>query len=96
MPPALSVSYSLQPPSTITAPPQLSPTTKHNFSLQIKSCKSTKTGSEAHYKALRDSIAQARDLVGKELTAWRDAVGDGEKEETGGGVNVDEEVEGEA
>jgi hypothetical protein len=92
--PILSVSYSLQPPSATTAPPNLSPAMTHDFSLPVKSSESkAETGSEAHYEALRDAIAQAKDVTGGELTKWRDAVGDSEKEKAGGKVAVDEEAD---
>jgi len=99
MSPVLSVSYTLQPPTSTNAPSKLSMTTTHEFSVQLKS---SEAGSEAgtqdlpaYYAALRDAIAQAKDVTGSELTKWRDAVGDGEKNKTGGKAEVNEEGEGE-
>lgn len=54
-----------------------------------------------YYVALREAISEAKVVTGRELTEWRDAVGDGEKDKTGGKeergeVEVDEEGEEES
>ncbi|KAF8529377.1 hypothetical protein JB92DRAFT_709055 [Gautieria morchelliformis] len=88
--PTLSVSYDLRPPSSTSAPPNLSATTTHAIPLQSTSSESGRS-SGTYYAALRDAIAKAKDITGRALTEWRDAVGDGEKEKTGGTAEVDQE-----
>lgn len=60
------------------------------------------SNAEEHYAALREAVSNARETLGSELTQWRDAVGDGEKERDGSGGKhknggdedqLDEEVE---
>ncbi|KAF8586101.1 hypothetical protein K439DRAFT_984135 [Ramaria rubella] len=95
MPATLIISYELHPPPSTSAPTISSSTTTHEFPLELASTESVNNSAseaEVHYAALRDTIAQAKETIGRELTAWRDAVGDGEKEKTGGKV-VDEDTE---
>ncbi|KAF8515833.1 hypothetical protein BU17DRAFT_93244 [Hysterangium stoloniferum] len=113
-PPTLSISYTLFPPSSTSPPTGLSSTTTHEFPLEISLVSSESTSAETdshrnnnstaeeHYAALREALSNARETLGYELTQWRDAVGDGEKEKDGRGGEdknggdedqVDEEVE---
>ena len=93
--PILSVSYDLRPPSSTTTPPNLPAATTHDLPLKANLPPSGSTqNSDAYYAALRDAIAEAKGITGRELTEWRDAVGDGEKEKTGGKAEEVDEDEG--
>lgn len=84
--PILSVSYELRPPSSTSVSPELSTIKTHAIPIQVPNRDGPQSGESfnAYYAALRGAIAQAKDVTGRELTEWRDAVGDGEKEKTGG------------
>jgi len=70
----------------------------------VKSEPNTADGHKAYYSALKDTVDEAKETLGKELTEWRDAVGDAEKDKVGGKVREDlddvaegeDDVEGEA
>jgi hypothetical protein len=66
---SLTVSYDLRPPEGTHAP-ALDPRTTHSFAVAR-----TEGAAGAHYDALRAAVAQAKETLGTELTAWRDAVG---------------------
>ena len=92
--PILSVSYNLRPPSSTAAPQNLSATTTHDIPLQVPdSLSESGQNFSAYYAALRGAIAKAKVITGQELTEWRDAVGDSEKEKTGGKKEIEEEGE---
>jgi len=94
MAPTLSISYTLSPPASTTSPAGLSSTTTHEFT--VKSEPNVAGGHAAYYVALRDAVEESKEVLGKELTAWRDAVGDGEKDRTGKiREDLDDDAEGE-
>jgi len=51
---------------------------------------------KGYYKSLRGSIGEAKVVLGEELTAWRDAVGNGEQMKEGKNVVRGDEDEDEA
>jgi len=70
---AITVEYTLNPPAASSGQNYDLPVSKkHSFEL------GESQNAAGHYKLLRESIARARDEVGEELTAWRDAVGKAE------------------
>ncbi|KIJ53747.1 hypothetical protein M422DRAFT_25546 [Sphaerobolus stellatus SS14] len=86
MSPSLSITYVLQPPSSTTPPHGLSSTTTREFPVKPST---NLEAFKAYYAALRDTVEEAKETLGKELTAWRDAVGDAEKDKVGGKVRED-------
>ncbi|KAG6919069.1 hypothetical protein DXG01_009322 [Tephrocybe rancida] len=72
----ITISYELHPPAQTVNDAQGLSTSKtlvHKVELSPESA-----GLEAYYGALRAAIATAKDQLGNELTAWRDAVGKAE------------------
>ena len=65
----ITISYDLKPPPN-TPQSSLTPSKTQKFSV--------KDGG-SYYAGLRASIATAKDTIGKELTEWRDQVGDLER-----------------
>ena len=65
----ITVTYDLKPPAN-TPQSGLNPSKTQSF--PVKDGKS-------HYAGLRVAISAAKDTIGKELTEWRDQVGDLEK-----------------
>jgi hypothetical protein len=72
---SITVEYTINPPASSGQSYELSTTKKHEFAIRGSLAES---GQSEHYKSLREGIAQARQEVGEELTAWRDAVGKAE------------------
>jgi len=66
---AITISYDLKPPAN-TSQSSLTPSKTQTFAVK---------DGESYYAGLRASIATAKDTVGKELTEWRDQVGDLER-----------------
>ena len=66
---AITISYDLKPPAN-TPQSNLIPSKTQTFVVK---------DGESYYAGLRTSIATARDTAGKELTEWRDQVGDLER-----------------
>jgi len=66
---AITISYDLNPP-TDTPQSGLAPSKTQAFAVK---------DGESYYVGLRAAIATTKDTVGKELTEWRDQVGDLEK-----------------
>ena len=66
---AITITYDLKPPADT---PQSNLTTSKTQTFAVKD-------GESHYKGLRVAITAAKDTIGKELTEWRDQVGDLEK-----------------
>ncbi|KAH0837821.1 hypothetical protein J3R83DRAFT_6029 [Lanmaoa asiatica] len=87
----LTVSYALSPPEGTNSPPSLAPSDSHAFTVEVE--KTASIGE--YYGALRKSIAAAKEMVGEELTAWRDAVGNAEvgKEKAAKAARPEEEEE---
>lgn len=82
---SLTISYNLQPPTTV--PASSLQTTKSQV-IAIKDADSP----AGYYGSLREAIAQTKDILGSELTAWRDAVGAQEQSKESKRVaEVDEE-----
>jgi len=76
--PRVEVIFNYRPPN-VTAPPSLSSTQlttsgTHSFPLTPGT-----GGTKVYYDSLLGAIRDAKAYMGEELTAWRDAVGDGEK-----------------
>jgi len=66
---SIKISYTLQPPAG--TPKHTSPPSKsQRFDLEPNA---------DHYVSLREAISIAKERLGKELTDWRDVVGDLEK-----------------
>jgi len=65
---ALTVSYELHPPSETPAE-GLQTQKTHTFPVSAE-----KSGKD-YYESLRKAVAEARGVLGEELTAWRDVVG---------------------
>lgn len=65
----ITISYDLKPPAD-TPQSGLAPSKTQDFAVE---------DGENYYASLRTTIATARDMVGKELTEWRNQVGDLEK-----------------
>ena len=86
---AITISYDLKPP-TDTPQSNLTPSKTQTFDVK---------DGEGYYLGLRAAIATAKDSIGKELTEWRDQVGDLEKgkdakpPKTQADVDEDEEEE---
>ncbi|KAF8844198.1 hypothetical protein BDN67DRAFT_963322 [Paxillus ammoniavirescens] len=72
----LTASYTLCPPKETTPPQALTSTVSRTFPVAISS--DNRNDARVYYSALRKSIAAARENLGEELTAWRDAVGNSE------------------
>lgn len=87
----LTISYALSPPEGTNSPPSLAPNGAHTFAVEAD--KTANVGE--YYEAVRKSIAAAREKVGEELTAWRDAVGNAEagKEKAAKAARAEEEEE---
>ncbi|KAG6876131.1 hypothetical protein C0992_000780 [Termitomyces sp. T32_za158] len=72
----IKISYELDPPTQIVKEAQgLSVSKSLTHALEANA---SEVGLDAYYGALRVAIAKARDQLGNELTAWRDAVGKAE------------------
>lgn len=69
--PSITISYDLHPPAGTPQDAKIVALKTHNF--EVKS-------GDDYYAGLRASIAEAKDTLGKELTEWRDQVGDLEKQ----------------
>ncbi|KAF8213171.1 hypothetical protein K438DRAFT_1803508 [Mycena galopus ATCC 62051] len=69
---SITVEYTIKPPQSPGQGYDLPTAKKHEFPIQGLLAEK---GQSEHYKMLRESIAKARQDVGEELTAWRDAVG---------------------
>ena len=65
----ITISYNLNPPAN-TPQSNLTPSKTQAFSVK---------DGIGHYVGLRAAIATAKNTIGKELTEWRDKVGDLEK-----------------
>lgn len=66
---AITITYDLKPPAH---------TPQSNLTLSKTQTFAVKDGDD-HYVGLRAAITIAKDTIGKELTEWRDQVGDLEK-----------------
>jgi hypothetical protein len=77
--PSITISYDLHPPEGTPHDPKVVASKTQNFEI--------KSGSD-YYTALRASIAEAKDTLGKELTEWRDQVGDLEKQKDADAKNA--------
>jgi len=87
----LTVSYALSPPEETNWPPSLAPNGAHAFAVEAD--KTVNVGE--YYDALQKSITAAREKLGEELTAWRDAVGSAEvgKEKAAKAARAEDEEE---
>ncbi|KAK7064326.1 hypothetical protein R3P38DRAFT_2823782 [Favolaschia claudopus] len=87
---SIIVEYTINPPPSTEQTYGLLPSKKHDFEIKGSPAES---GQSEHYKSLRESIAQARQQIGEELTAWRDAVGKAELNKEATKPNADDEEE---
>ncbi|KAI9569407.1 hypothetical protein HD554DRAFT_519332 [Boletus coccyginus] len=87
----LTVSYSLSPPEGTNSPPSLALNGAHAFAIEAD--KTANIGE--YYDALQKSIVAAKERLGEELTAWRDAVGNAEvgKEKAAKAARAEDEEE---
>ena len=90
MPKSLTISYDLLLPESVSVP-SLTPTKSQNIA--IKNSESP----AGYYGSLREAISQAKDILGSDLTVWRDAVGSLEqsKESTRVAKEGEEDIDGE-
>ncbi|KAI0728404.1 hypothetical protein C8Q72DRAFT_994748 [Fomitopsis betulina] len=89
MPSALTITYELH-PTPDTPSEGLQKERTHTFSVE-----GGKKG-KAYYESLRKAVAEAKTVMGEELTAWRDAVGTTEQtKESKLSKKSDEDEEGE-
>lgn len=70
---SITITYNLKPPAGIQSN-GLNPSAVHEFNIPV----SPNDGQKRYYTALEAAINKAKDQVGNELTAWRDAVGKAE------------------
>jgi hypothetical protein len=70
---SITITYDLKPPAGVKAN-GLSASAVHEFKIPV----SPKDGQKSYYTALEAAVIKAKDHVGVELTAWRDAVGKAE------------------
>ena len=82
---SITISYDLNPPESVET--DLVESKSASFTVK----KSPEDGQKAYYAALRSAIHLARNQLGDELTAWRDAVGKAELGLEGTPVAVDAE-----
>lgn len=70
--PTITIHYALQPPSGTPHPPSLKPETTLTFDVPIQAQNQDQS---EYYSKLRETVSEAKERLGEELTAWRDAVG---------------------
>jgi len=75
MSPSITISYDLHPPPNTSASNNLASTKSHEIAVK----NTTADGQKGYYESLSGSIGEAKMILGEELTAWRDAVGNGEQ-----------------
>ncbi|KAJ6621611.1 hypothetical protein B0H10DRAFT_1789448 [Mycena sp. CBHHK59/15] len=94
---SITIDYTLRPPAPAAQVSELPTSKKHEFQVAA----TANAGQQEYYGILRDAIARAKEEVGQELTAWRDAVGKAElnkeskkvaKEDDGGDEEDEEDV----
>lgn len=68
----ITVTYDLNPPQGVSMD---SIARNRTLSLPVSQVANGERANKRYYDGLRTAIAQAKDTVGEELTAWRDAVG---------------------
>ncbi|EJU02870.1 hypothetical protein DACRYDRAFT_21823 [Dacryopinax primogenitus] len=70
----------IRPPTQAGA--QLTASGTYSYAVDLRAS-ATKPTNEQYYAALRSAVVSAKEDLGERLTAWRDAVGDREKEKEG-------------
>ncbi|KAG8900942.1 hypothetical protein FRC00_010003 [Tulasnella sp. 408] len=74
---SIEITYSFDLPSGISSPASsTSQSSTHTYSFDMQKAA---RNSSAYYDSFLDALRKAREVTGKDLTAWRDAVGDAEK-----------------
>jgi len=87
---SFTVSYQLYPPAETEKRIQLSPTATHTFHLKpLAECKDQKE----YYERLSTALQGAKERVGLELTAWKEAVGNSEQTKVTARRETDEDSE---
>lgn len=84
----LTISYDLHPPQSTSAP-NLVTTKSRGIPVQDAGA-----GQKRYYESLRGSIREAKTILGEELTAWRDAVGNGEQSKESKKIAREDDDEG--
>ncbi|KAI0095167.1 hypothetical protein BDY19DRAFT_916534 [Irpex rosettiformis] len=88
MSPNITLTYELNPPHGITAE-GLGTTKTHELPVSAGNC-----SLKAYYQSVREAIAKGKELVGEDLTIWRDAVGNREQsKELKSPIKTKEDVE---
>lgn len=88
---SFTISYQLYPPAETEKRIQLSPTATHTFHLKpLAECK----GQKEYYERLSSAIQGAKERVGLELTAWKEAVGNSEQAKGTARIEMDEDSQG--
>lgn len=87
--PTVRITYNLCPPASAQTPENLSQNKTHEFPVVREDSQL----STAYYTGLQKALTQAKEVLGGELTAWRDAVGNLEKDKDLGNSQRDEEEE---
>lgn len=88
----IKIQYSLNLPEGVDAGEKLTSKTLQ-FNLDTPSNNDSQEGKKSYYDVLQNALEQARNLVGDELTAWRDRVGKKELNKELRRGNGDEEEE---
>jgi hypothetical protein len=68
----ISVSYTLSPPDNVEAPSGYATSVQKSYTIKEG------TNNKELCDALHEAVEEARNDIGKDLTAWRDAVGNKE------------------
>ncbi|TFK21533.1 hypothetical protein FA15DRAFT_672468 [Coprinopsis marcescibilis] len=91
---SITINYQLNPPSD-TDKSGLETSRTHTFAIPGAESVNESNPSEwkAYYAALQTAIADARNTVGDELTAWRDRVGKSELGKEPKGKDADDDVD---
>lgn len=92
---SITISYNLHPPTSTStskptptaspppSTPKLTPTKSQQIPLKgtyyYGEGQEDPTTFQSYYESLRRAISEAKSVLGEDLTAWRDAVGSGEK-----------------
>jgi len=86
----LTISYQLHPPIEASQRSHISPTATHAFHLKpLAECKDQKE----YYRELSAALIGAKDRVGLELTAWKEAAGNAEQPKMAARAKTDEDSE---
>lgn len=89
---SVSVRYDLKSPAEVVNGLDLTPSKVMRF--KVKGC--VEEGQNKYYDRLKDAVSEARIALGRDLTAWRDEVGNAEQsKETKKTLKYEEDDDGE-